>query len=101
MIGGNYYYPKGAVCAHEKGHARGYLEKRKPDVVELMSISTVIDDIEFYSDLLKDGDKATRYMEYSNRYANEDEIAWFVTQGFTRKDTEEDGKTKILFSKNK
>ena len=46
-------------------------------------------------------DKATRYMEYSNRYANEDEIAWFVTQGFTRKDTEEDGKTKILFSKNK
>ena len=98
---GNYYYPKGAVCAHEKGHARGYLEKRKPDVVELMSISKVIDDIEFYSDLLKEGDKATRYMEYSNRYANEDEIAWFVTQGFTRKDTEEDGKTKILFSKNK
>ena len=57
--------------------------------------------IEFYKNLLEEGDKATRYMEYSNRYANESEIAWFVAQGFTRKDTEKDGKTTILFSKAK
>ena len=53
-------------------------------------------------DILEYGDKkGQKYNYYSNKYANEDEMAWFVAQGFTRKDVEEDGKSKVLFSKTK